>query len=61
MYFFLCERFGRDWSSKREAGSLLRELWSLGQKPTADELLTDVTGSEIRLEAVADRVAEAVG
>ena len=54
----LRERFGNDWFAQREAGSLLRELWSLGQKPTADELLKDVTGAEIQMSAVGDRIRE---
>jgi hypothetical protein len=54
----LREQFGNDWFARREAGSLLRELWSLGQQPTADELLKDVTGAEIELAAVGDRVRE---
>jgi hypothetical protein len=54
----LRERFGNDWFAQREAGSLLRELWSMGQKPTADELLKDVTGAEIQMSAVGDRVRE---
>ncbi len=57
----LRERFGTDWFTKREAGSLLRELWSLGQQPTADELLKDVTGAEIEMSAVGDRVRERLG
>ena len=61
MRFHLRERFGNDWFVKREAGSLLRELWSLGQKPTADELLHDLTGAEIELEAVAERAREGLG
>ena len=36
---YLREKFGNAWFSKRDAGSLLRELWAEGQKPTADELL----------------------
>lgn len=55
---FLREEFGSAWFSRREAGSLLRELWSLGQKPTAEELLKDVTGQTLELAAVADRVRE---
>lgn len=58
MRFHLRERFGREWFARRDAGFLLRELWSLGQGPTADELLRDVTGAEIELEAVAERVRE---
>jgi hypothetical protein len=54
----LRERFGTDWFTSREAGSLLRELWSEGQRPTADELLREVSGSEIELEAVTGRVRE---
>jgi hypothetical protein len=57
---FLREEFGTDWFRRREAGSLLRELWSLGQKPTADELLKDVTGAPIELEAVADKLRAAL-
>lgn len=58
--FHLCERFGRDWFTRREAGALLRELWSLGQKPTADELLADLTGAEIELAAVVERAREKI-
>jgi hypothetical protein len=53
--------FGRDWFARREAGSLLRDLWSLGQKPSADELLAEVTGAGIEMEAVAERIREGLG
>jgi hypothetical protein len=56
----LRERFGSDWFTSREAGSLLRDLWAQGQRPTADELLREVSGSEIELEAVAERVRESL-
>ncbi len=55
---FLREEFGNAWFARREAGSLLRELWSLGQKPTADELLRDLGGAEVTMAAVGDRVRE---
>ena len=55
---FLRQEFGTTWFARREAGSLLRELWSLGQKPTADELLLDVTGAELHMSAVGDRIRE---
>jgi hypothetical protein len=55
---FLREEFGNTWFARREAGSLLRELWSLGQKPTADELLRDVAGSGLTMGSVAERVRE---
>jgi hypothetical protein len=54
----LRERFGNEWFALRDAGALLRELWAEGQRPTADELLKEVTGSEIELAAVHDRVRE---
>ncbi|MGB2875406.1 MAG: hypothetical protein WBB76_08035 [Gaiellaceae bacterium] len=54
-------RFGNQWFASREAGSLLRELWSEGQRPTADELLREVSGAEVEMEAVADRVRESLG
>jgi hypothetical protein len=57
---YLREKFGNAWFTKRDAGSLLRELWAEGQKPTADELLADVTGERLELAAVADRVREAL-
>jgi hypothetical protein len=57
---FLRGEFGRDWFRRREAGSLLRELWALGQGPTADELLKDVTGAAVELEAVAETIREAL-
>jgi hypothetical protein len=57
---YLRERFDRDWFTKREAGSLLRELWAEGQGYDADELLGEVAGTAIELEAIADRAREAV-
>jgi hypothetical protein len=57
---YLREKFGNAWFTRRDAGSLIRELWSEGQKPTADEILKDVTGATIELEAVAERVREAL-
>ena len=57
---FLREKFGSAWFTRQDAGSLIRELWTEGQKPTADEILEDVTGASIDLEAVADRIREAL-
>jgi oligoendopeptidase F len=57
---YLRERFGNAWFSRRDAGSLLRELWTEGQRPTADELLREVTGEPLELAAVADRIREAL-
>ena len=55
---YLRERFGNTWFAKREAGSLLRELWSEGQRINADEILKEVTGAELEMAAVAERVSE---
>jgi hypothetical protein len=57
---YLRERFGNAWFTRREAGSLLRELWAEGQKPTADELLREVSGEKLELAAVGDRIREAL-
>ena len=54
----LRERFGSDWFANREAGSLLRELWSEGHRLDADELLREVTGETLELEAFADSLRE---
>jgi hypothetical protein len=55
---FLRSEFDNDWFAKRDAGDLLRELWSLGQGPTADELLKDVTGARLEMASVAERIRE---
>jgi hypothetical protein len=57
---FLRAEFGNDWFAHRAAGDLLRELWSLGQGPTADELLKDVTGATLEMASVVARVREAL-
>jgi hypothetical protein len=57
---YLRETFGNTWFTRRDAGSLVRELWSEGQKPTADEILQEVTGASIELEAAGERVREAL-
>ena len=54
----LKERHGTSWFAEREAGSLLRELWSEGQRMTAEEMLSEVTGSKLEMESVADRIRE---
>ena len=55
---FLRGEFGNEWFARRDTGDLLRELWSLGQGPTADELLRDVTGAKLEMASVAARVRE---
>ena len=58
---FLRRRYGNDWFARREAGSLLRELWAEGARLDADELLRQVTDAPIEMEAVAERVREGSG
>ena len=60
MTTFMREEFGSDWFRRREAGSLLKELWELGQQPNADELLKDVTGAAVEMEAVAEHVRSTI-
>ena len=55
---FLRSEFGNEWFARRDAGDLLRELWALGQEPTADALLKDVTGSTLEMASVVDRIRE---
>jgi hypothetical protein len=55
---FLRSEFGTDWFTRRQAGDLLRELWALGQGPTADELLKDVSGATLELASVGARVRD---
>jgi oligoendopeptidase F len=55
---FLRSELGNEWFARQDAGELLRELWSLGQGPTADELLKDVTGATLEMASVSERVRE---
>jgi len=55
---FLRSEYGNEWFARREAGDLLRELWALGQEPTADALLKDVTGATLEMASVGDRIRE---
>ena len=57
---FFREKFGSTWFARRDAGSLLRELWAEGQRLTADELLKELTSAEIELEAVSEHVRDAL-
>jgi hypothetical protein len=54
----LRQEFGNAWFARREAGSLLRELWGEGQRWPAADFLRDITGSTLELESVAERVRE---
>ena len=51
-------RFGNDWFAKREAGGQLRELWSEGQRLSAEEMIRDVTGGELEMTSIAERIRE---
>jgi hypothetical protein len=55
---FLRSEFGNDWFARRDAGDLLRELWSVGQGPTADELLYDVSGAKLEMASIGERIRE---
>ena len=57
---FLRTEFGNAWFTRREAGDLLRELWSEGQARTADAMLQDLTGSRIEMAAVDERIRESL-
>jgi oligoendopeptidase F len=52
--------FGNAWFARREAGELLRELWSEGQTRRADDMLEELTGSRIEMAALEERIREAL-
>jgi oligoendopeptidase F len=52
------ERFGSTWFADQKAGGMLRELWSEGHRLNADELLAEVTGEELEMEAFAQSLRE---
>ncbi len=58
---YLRSELGNEWFARREAGDLLRELWSLGQGPSAEELLRDVTGARLEMASIAERAREGLG
>jgi hypothetical protein len=58
---WLREQFGADWFRNRRAGSLLRELWELGQSLNAEQLLRDVTGQDLDLDVLAERARRDLG
>jgi hypothetical protein len=49
---YLRERFGARWWTVAEAGDVLRALWRDGQRLTAEELLGELTGEELRFEVL---------
>jgi hypothetical protein len=57
---FLRTEFGNAWFTRREAGALLRELWSEGQARTADAMLEDLTGSRVEMAALDERIRESL-
>ena len=52
--------FGNAWFTRREAGDLLRELWSEGQARRADDMLEALTGARIEMAALDERIREAL-
>jgi oligoendopeptidase F len=57
---FLREEFGTDWFAQPAAGSLLRELWYEGEGMTADDIVREVAGGELDLDAVRERIWESI-
>jgi oligoendopeptidase F len=54
----LRQRFGSHWFADAKAGGMLRELWSEGHRLNADELLAEVTGEKVEMEAFAQSLRE---
>jgi hypothetical protein len=44
---YLEQRFGQEWFTKPEAGHTLKQLWSQGQRLTAEELLQELTNEQL--------------
>ncbi len=56
----LRDRFGTQWHQTSGAGSLVREMWNLGQSLNADDLLQEVTGSRIDFGVLTAEAHEAL-
>jgi hypothetical protein len=52
----LRERFGEDWFTRSEAGDLLRSIWREGQRLDADELLAQVSDSQLDFAVMPEEV-----
>ncbi|MFN2470964.1 MAG: hypothetical protein ABR583_08240 [Gaiellaceae bacterium] len=57
---YLRTEFGNAWFARREAGELLRELWSEGQARRADDMLEDLTGGRIEMATLEERIRESL-
>jgi hypothetical protein len=57
---YLRTEFGNAWFTRREAGELLRELWSEGQARRADDMLEELTGSRVEMPALEERIRESL-
>ena len=53
------ERFGPRWFAEPEAGAMLRSLWREGQARDADQVLGELSGERLGLDAVARDLAPA--
>ncbi len=52
----LVQEFGDDWFRNKKAGSYLKELWSYGQKYTADELVKTIGYAELDVEPLVNEI-----
>jgi hypothetical protein len=52
--------FGNAWFARREAGELLRDLWSEGQARRADDMLEELSGSRLEMAALDERIRESL-
>jgi hypothetical protein len=57
---YLRTEYGNAWFARREAGELLRELWSEGQARRADDMLEALTGSRVEMAALEERIRESL-
>ena len=55
---YIYDKFGYNWYKKKEAGSFLRELWSYGQKYTAEEVLSQLGYDRIDVSYLIDSLTE---
>jgi hypothetical protein len=51
-------RWGEDWYRSKDAGALLRELWSYGQRYSAGELLARLGEAELDISPLAAELTE---
>ncbi len=57
---YMHDKFGYDWYRKKKAGSFLRELWSYGQKYSAEEVLSQLGFDKMNIDCLVNSLIDEI-